>query len=135
MKKGIEKSKPGVVTEKALPWMRPFMPGMVNHPVYSTWALVRAMECASRKVLFPYLEMDKGEDAVGCEVFIRHLAPAPLGKTVRVIAKFKEKKGPIVVCELEAFCGNVKIGEGTHKQFVLSTKKHKKFLKAAKQLT
>lgn len=131
MKPGIEKAKEAVFAETAESWMRPFMPGMVNHPVYSTWALARAMECASRKVLFPYLEMDKGEDAVGCEVYVRHLAPAAIGQAVRVIARFKEKKGPIVVCELEAFCGNVKIGEGTHKQFILSKERYKRFLKTS----
>ncbi|MBI2069892.1 MAG: thioesterase family protein [Elusimicrobia bacterium] len=129
MKPGISKAKKAVFVDKAKPWMRPYMPGYVNHPVYSTWAMIRAMECAARKLLQPYLE--EGEDAVGCEVKAQHLAPAALGETIRVTAKFKGVKGPVITCRLEAHCGKSKIGEGEHKQFVFSRDRYRKFLKHA----
>lgn len=43
------------------------------HPVYATWAMVRHMEEASRKLILPYLGPD--EDAVGWLVEVVHLAP------------------------------------------------------------
>ncbi len=126
MKSGIEQSKKSVYTEKAEAWMKPYMPGIVDHPVYSTWAMIRGMENTARLLLQPYLE--EGEDGVGCEVSVKHLAPAALGETIRIEATLKEFKHPIVVCHLEAFCENTKIGEGIHKQFVLSKQRYQKFL-------
>lgn len=106
--------------------MRPYMPGKVDHPVYSTWAMARAFEHAGRTLLQDYLE--EHEEGVGCEISIRHLAPASLGRIISTEACFKEKRGPLVVCEVQVFCGKKKIGEGTYKQFVMDKKRYKKFL-------
>ncbi|MBI4370131.1 MAG: hypothetical protein HY547_07875 [Elusimicrobia bacterium] len=126
MKLEIARAQPAVYRERAAAWMRPYMKGKVDHPVYSTWAMVRAMENASRTLLQPYLE--PGEDAVGIEVSARHLAPASLGKMIIIRAAIESVKPPVVICRLEAFCGKSKIGVGTHKQFVMNRARYKKFL-------
>src|SRR3990172_3239130 len=63
----------------------------VVHPVYSTWAMVRHMELASRKVILPFLE--PGEDAVGYSVNVTHFAPTPVGMQVTVHATLQRIEG------------------------------------------
>jgi predicted thioesterase len=87
------------------------------HPVYSTWAMVRHMEQASRKLVLPYLEPE--EEAVGYAVSVTHLAPTPVGMRVTVTARLEQIEGNRVVCAVEAHNGLTRIGEGTHVQVVL----------------
>lgn len=87
------------------------------HPVYSTWAMVRHMELASRKIILPYLEPD--EEAVGYAVSVTHLAPTPVGMRVTVTARLEQIEGNRIVCAVEARNELTRIGEGTHVQVVL----------------
>ena len=60
-------------------------------PVLSTPALIMWLEMASREAAQPLL--DSGEETVGINVQVKHLAPTPLGIKVRVKTK-------IVILEL-----------------------------------
>lgn len=80
------------------------------HPVYSTWNLVRHMEEASRKVILPYLA--PGEDAVGYQVEVTHLAPTLVGQRVTVTARFVARDGRKLVCEVAARNARGLIGIG-----------------------
>lgn len=51
------------------------------HPVYATYWMAKHMELVGRKVLLPFLE--PGEEGVGYEVRVRHLAPALPGTRLR----------------------------------------------------
>src|SRR5260370_14303807 len=53
--------------------------------VYGTPFLVRDIEQTCRQVLLQYA--DPGEDSVGMEIAVRHLAPTLLGMDVEITAK------------------------------------------------
>ncbi len=103
-----------VVTQAMLAWFEEL--GVV-HPVYSTWAMVRHMELASRKVILSYLE--PGEDAVGHTVTVTHFAPTSLGMRVTVRATLLHVNGNRIICGVEAFNEREKIGGGETVQVLL----------------
>ena len=118
MKPGLEPGQTGevtvVVTQAMLAWFEEL--GLV-HPVYSTWAMVRHMELASRKVILPFLEPQ--EDAVGHSVAVTHFAPTPLGARVTARATLLRVEGSHIVCAVEAFREGEKIGTGETVQVLL----------------
>ena len=65
--------------------MCPAFDGIIVHRVYSTWSMAHHMELAARKVLAPHL--DDHEEGIGSHLSIDHLAPCPVGGTVRVHAE------------------------------------------------
>jgi fluoroacetyl-CoA thioesterase len=81
--------------------MCPSWDGLVVHPVYSTWSMGHHFELAARKVLKDHLEPH--EEGIGSHLSIDHLAPAPLGHQVRVVAEVTELDDTTVVCELIAY--------------------------------
>jgi Predicted thioesterase len=88
------------------------------HPVYATYWLTRHMEEASRKIILPFLE--EGEDGIGFEVRVRHLASALPGMRVEVVARHERTEKNRVFARLEAFSElGDKIGEGETVQVIL----------------
>jgi predicted thioesterase len=81
--------------------MCPAFDEVVVHRVYSTWTMAHHMELAARRVLLPHLE--EHEEGIGAHLSIDHLAPAPLGHTVRVVAEAVEVDATTVVCDLVAY--------------------------------
>lgn len=126
MKPGFD---PGVCAEVEVtvtPEMQAAFDGKVIHRVYSTWSMVEHMEHAARKVLEPYLEPH--EEGVGHAIHVTHLAPAPVGETVRARAVLERVEGNRIICRVEAWCGETKIGEGTQVQVVLPKEKLERLL-------
>lgn len=113
LKPGGEAEVSAVVTEE----MCPAFDGVIVHRVYSTWALAHHMELAARKVLAPHLEPH--EEGMGSHLSIDHLAPTPVGKTVRVVATCTELDGSKVVCDVVAYDGERVVGRGKQVQRVL----------------
>ena len=113
LKPGVEAEVSAVVTEE----MCPAFDGVIVHRVYSTWALAHHMELAARKVLAPHLEPH--EEGMGSHLSIDHLAPTPVGKTVRVVATCTELDGSKVVCDVVAYDGERVVGRGKQVQRVL----------------
>lgn len=95
-----------VVTEA----MCPAFDGVVVHHVCSTWTIIQYMEVAGRKALLPHLEPH--EEGVGSHASCDHLAPAPLGSEVRVVATVTKRSDRELVCATEAFCGDRRIAVG-----------------------
>ncbi len=115
MKPGLE---PGEAAELEL-WVDESMVARFDtlglvHPVYATWAMVRHMEEASRRLILPYLEPH--EDAVGWAVEVVHLAPTPVGNRVLVRATLEKVEGRKVYTRVEAFNQHKKVGQGRHVQ-------------------
>lgn len=102
-----------VVTED----MCPAFDGVVVHRVYSTWSMAHHMELAARKVLAPHLEAH--EEGIGSHLSIDHLAPTPVGRTVRIVAEATEVDETTVVCEVRAYDGDRLVGRGRQVQRVL----------------
>jgi predicted thioesterase len=112
--------KPGVSSELAVTVtedMCPAFDGVVVHRVYSTWSLAHHMEIAARMVLAPNLE--EGEEGIGTHLTVDHLAPTPVGKTVRVVATCTEVDDTRVICDVKAFDGPRLVGRGKQHQRVL----------------
>ncbi|MCZ6653146.1 MAG: thioesterase [Planctomycetota bacterium] len=112
LKPGVEAEVSAVVTEE----MCPAFDGVIVHRVYSTWSLAYHMELAARRVLAPHLEAH--EEGIGSHLSIDHLAPTPVGKTVRVVATCTELNGSKVVCDVVAYEGERVVGRGKHVQRV-----------------
>ena len=86
--------------------------------VLSTPWLIKWLEQTARETIHPLL--DEGEASVGMEVDIRHLAPTPLGSTVRCVSRVISAEGSTVTFQIEASDGQELIARGTHKRAVIS---------------
>lgn len=88
------------------------------HPVYATYWLTKHVELASRKIILPFLE--PGEEGIGHEVRLRHLASALPGMRVRLVATHERTESNRVVVRVEAEneLGDL-VGEATTIQVVL----------------
>ena len=80
--------------------MCPAFDDIVVHRVYSTWSMAHHMEIAARKVLVPHLESH--EEGIGGHLSIDHIAPTPVGHSVRLIATAIEVDTTTLECEIEA---------------------------------
>lgn len=98
--------------------MCPAFDGVVVHRVYSTWSMAHQMELAARKVLVPFLEED--EEGLGTHLSIEHLAPTPVGKTVRTEAVATRVEGHRLVCVVRVYDGERLVGRGEQVQRILS---------------
>ena len=94
--------------------------GREGADVLSTPSLLKLMEETSIKASDPYLP--DGHTTVGYAVDgLRHLAPTPIGGTVRVRWELTDVDRNRLTYALEAFEGETKIGFCTHKRAVIST--------------
>ena len=86
--------------------------------VYATPIMILHMEMASGSAIAGHLP--DGFVSVGMEVKVRHLAATPVGRTVRAISRVIEVDRKSVVFKLEAWDGDRKIGDGTHRRGVVN---------------
>jgi len=86
--------------------------------VLSTPWLIKWLEQTARETLRPLLE--QGEASVGMEVDIRHLAPTPLGATVKCTVRVISSEGSTVTFQIEAADEQELIARGVHKRAVIS---------------
>jgi fluoroacetyl-CoA thioesterase len=99
------------------PAMRPAFDGDAVHEVYGTASMIGHMELAARQVILPARE--DGEEGIGYHVDVTHLAPAPVGMQVTVMATLAEVAGNRVTCAVEARSRKGLIGQGTVTQVML----------------
>ena len=86
--------------------------------VYATPIMILHMEMASGSAIAGHLP--DGFVSVGMDVKVRHLAATPVGRTVRAISRVIEVDRKSVVFKLEAWDGDRKIGDGTHRRGVVN---------------
>lgn len=86
--------------------------------VYATPMMILHMEMASGSAIAAHLP--KGFVSVGMDVKIRHLAATPIGRTVRAISRVITIDSKSVVFEVEAWDGDRKIGDGTHRRGIVN---------------
>ncbi len=89
--------------------------------VYSTPSMIHMMEHAAREALLPYL--DDGEESVGVDVQVKHLAASPLGAEVRAEARVVAIDANQVDFEVQAYDEKGTIGKGTHRRAVVKTER------------
>ncbi len=129
MKPSLQIGNSAEVTITVTEDMCPAFDGVIVHHVYSTWSMAHHMELAARKVLAPHLE--EHEEGIGSHLSIDHVAPAPLGHTVRVVAKAVELGPSTLVCECIAYDGGRVIGKGKQVQRILPKAKLKALIERA----
>lgn len=92
------------------------------HPVYATYWMVKHMELSGRKIILPFLE--NGEEGIGYEVSVRHLASALPGMRVRIVAEHVRSERNRVYTHCRAYneLEDV-IGEGETTQIIMAQAK------------
>jgi fluoroacetyl-CoA thioesterase len=96
--------------------------------VYGTPYLVRDIEHCCRDLLLEHT--DPGEDSVGMEVSVRHLAPTLLGMEVDITATVTAVEGRKVSFMVMAKDELEQVCEGTHARFVVDVARSLERLKA-----
>ena len=96
--------------------------------VYATPFMIRDMEMVCRDLIMQHA--DAGEDSVGIEVSIKHLAASLTGMTVEIVARVSAVEGRKVVFDVSAKDELDAIGAGMHARFVVDTAKTVERLKA-----
>ena len=86
--------------------------------VYATPMMILHMEMASGSAVASHLP--EGFVSVGMDVKVRHLAATPVGRTVRAISRVIRIDSKSVVFEVEAWDGDRKIGDGTHRRGIVN---------------
>jgi fluoroacetyl-CoA thioesterase len=89
--------------------------------VYGTPHLVRDIEHTCRDLLLAHA--DTGEDSVGVEISVRHLAPTLLGMGVEITATVRAIEGRKVFFDVAATDELEPIATGAHTRFVVDVKK------------
>jgi predicted thioesterase len=95
--------------------------GDARATVFSTPNMILLMERSAREALRPYLE--PGEESVGVDVNIRHVGGAGMGSTVYGVATVSVIDGRRVTFNVQAFCGDRLIGEGTHVRAIVQVER------------
>jgi fluoroacetyl-CoA thioesterase len=96
--------------------------------VYGTPYLVRDIEQTCRDLLLE--QGDAGEDSVGTEIAIKHLAPTLPGMSVEITVTVREVEGRKVSFDVSAKDEIEPICSGTHGRFVVDVSKTIERLKA-----
>jgi fluoroacetyl-CoA thioesterase len=96
--------------------------------VYGTPFLVRDIEQTCRQLLLQYA--DPGEDSVGMEIAVKHLAPTLLEMEVEITATVTAIDGRKIAFEVTAKDELEPISTGTHARFVVDKAKTYERLKA-----
>lgn len=89
--------------------------------VLATPWLIMFLEMTARDAVKPCLS--DGEDTVGTQVNVSHLAATPIGGTVRFEAEVVRVNGRRVEFRVEAWDEHEKIAEGTHERAVIDIRR------------
>src|SRR3982074_2817790 len=100
--------------------------------VYATPMMILHMEMASGSAIATHLPA--GFVSVGMDVKVRHLAATPVGCAVRAISRVIKIDPKSLVFEVEAWDGDRKIGDGTHRRGIINVLEFEKRF-GVKQLT
>jgi fluoroacetyl-CoA thioesterase len=95
--------------------------GQEGARVLSTPHMIGYMERTCRDTVLPLL--DPGNDTVGTQVNVWHLAASPIGMVVTFTAEVISVGGRRVQFRVEARDEKEKIGEGTHERAIINVAK------------
>jgi fluoroacetyl-CoA thioesterase len=95
---------------------------------YATPAMIRDIEYTCRDLILEHA--DSGEDSVGMEVAVKHLAPTILGMTVEIAVRVLAVDGRKVSFDVAVKDELDTVGAGTHTRFVVDKAKTFERIKA-----
>jgi fluoroacetyl-CoA thioesterase len=96
--------------------------------VYATPRLIGDIEYTCRDLIVQHA--DPGEDSVGMEVAVKHLAPTLAGSTVEITVRITAIEGRQVTFDVSAKDELDTVSAGTHTRFVVEVARTKERLKA-----
>ncbi|HET7542190.1 MAG TPA: thioesterase family protein [Polyangiaceae bacterium] len=109
-----------VPEHKTVPHVYPESPLFEAMPqVFATAYLVGLIEWACMEALQPHLE--PGEQSVGVDIRLSHIAATPPGFTVTVKVIVEAVEGRKLMFRVSAHDGVESIGEGTHQRVVIQS--------------
>ena len=122
--------QPGVTRVKKVEVDRPRTIGFMGEEArtYATPSMILDIEHTCRELIIAHA--DAGEDSVGMEVCVKHLAPTLLGMTVEITVKVTVVEGRKVQFDVTAKDDFDAICSGTHTRFVVDKAKTFERLKA-----
>ena len=85
--------------------------------VYATPAMVLFIERTCSRMLEEVLP--EGQSSVGVHLGIRHLAPTPLGDSVRLEARVEQAEGNLITFAVSLRDSKEQVGEGEHRRAVI----------------
>ena len=91
--------------------------GSGDIPVLATPAMLALMENAAMLAVADSLP--EGSTTVGGHIASSHLCPSKVGDIVRAVAVVTKVEGRKIDFKVEAYSGDVLLGEGTHLRFVV----------------
>lgn len=95
--------------------------GSGDMPVLATPAMMALMENAAMLAVADHLP--EGCTTVGGHITSSHLKPSKLGDTVTATAVVTRIDGKKIEFKVEAHCGDMLLGEGTHLRFIVNKEK------------
>ena len=95
--------------------------GSGDMPVLATPAMMALMENAAMLAVGDHLP--EGCTTVGGHISASHLKPTKLGDTVTATATVTHVEGKKIEFKVEAHCGDILLGEGTHLRFIVDRDK------------
>ena len=95
--------------------------GSGDMPVLATPAMMALMENAAMLAVAPHLP--EGCTTVGGHIASSHLRPSRIGDTVTATATVTRIDGKKIEFKVEAHCGEVLLGEGSHLRFIVNKEK------------
>ena len=96
--------------------------------VYATPRLISDIEFACRDLILQHA--DAGEDSVGMEVAVKHLAPTLAGSMVEIAVRIAAVDGRKITFEVSAKDEIDAVSAGVHTRFVVDVAKTQERLKA-----
>jgi fluoroacetyl-CoA thioesterase len=101
--------------------------GLEDARVLATPWLIAHLEMVSRDTVKPCLS--DGQDTVGTQVNVAHLAATPMGMSATFHAEIIAVNDRRVTFRVEAFDEKEKIAEGTHERFIVDVARFARHLK------
>ena len=95
--------------------------GSGDMPVLATPAMMALMEHAAMLAVAGHLP--EGCTTVGGHISASHVKPSKLGDTVTATATVTRIDGKKIEFTIQAHCGDVLMGEGTHLRFIVDKEK------------
>jgi fluoroacetyl-CoA thioesterase len=122
--------QPGLTSVKRIPIDRDRTISFMGEDarVYATPRLISDIEFTCRDLILQHA--DPGEDSVGTEVCVKHLAATLAGSTVEISVRITAVDGRKVAFEVSARDELDTVSAGTHGRFVVEVARTKERLKA-----
>ena len=122
--------QPGITRVNRIPIGRERTIGFMGDEArtYGTPSMILDIEHTCRELILEHA--DAGEDSVGMEVAVKHLAPTLMGMTVEITVRVTAVDGRKVFFETSVKDELDHVGAGTHTRFVVDKAKTFERLKA-----